>query len=125
MPEWALRELERGRFDVVVWRVTAEDLDSRRRRLWQIRARTRSPLSVVDRDPQAAQVDLEAGTDQWLLDVYPAEALGAIRAAVRKSSPFAGTISDRIELLGVGAARPGETGPATPGRTHPLLTRQE
>jgi DNA-binding response OmpR family regulator len=100
-PESALTELERRKFDLVIWRATVEDAARRREILFEIRVRTHSPLIMIDGGADTAQPDLEGGADQWLPDPFvPGALVGAVRAALRRSA-YPTAITERYELRGI------------------------
>jgi DNA-binding response OmpR family regulator len=101
-PELAFPILDRRRFDLVVWGVPALFPGRRAEVIPELRLRTEAPLVVVDAGLDMAQIDLEAGADQWVPKPFaPGAFLGALRAALRTAASPTMDIASRIEMQGI------------------------
>jgi DNA-binding response OmpR family regulator len=88
-------------FDLVVWDVSEAPKEHRREAVSELRLRTEAPLILID-GPEMAQLDLEAGADQWLAKPFiPGALVGSIRAALRKSASSIVDIASRVEVRGM------------------------
>ena len=97
----ALRLLGHRRFDVVVWGIV-DPLTDRREAISAFRRRTEAPLVLVDGGLEMAQIDLEAGADQWVPKPFaPGALVGSIRAALRKAPSPIMDVATRIEIHGM------------------------
>ena len=100
-PHHALPVMERRRFDLVVWGLPASRGD-RSAMISEFRMRTEAPLVLIDGGLEMAQLDLEAGADQWLPKPFvPGALVGSIRAALRKSAASIIDIASRVEVRGM------------------------
>jgi DNA-binding response OmpR family regulator len=98
----ALVALERQSFDLVVWGINDGDRDRRLELIGELRIRSEAPLIVLDGGSEAAQVNLEAGADQWLPKPFvPGALVGSIRASMRKSSSAVVRVASRLEIRGM------------------------
>lgn len=101
-PESAFQSLERSSVDLVVWGVAPGDAASRAQLIAEFRLRTEAPLVLVDGGPEIAQLDLEAGADQWLPKPFvPGALVGAIRAVLRKATAPIVQVASRVEIRGM------------------------
>jgi DNA-binding response OmpR family regulator len=97
----ALRALERGAFDLVVWGVPVDSQD-RNTFISELKLRTDSPLVVLSNGFEMAQQDLEAGADQWLPKPFvPGALVGAVRAVLRKSRSPVVPLAALIQVRGM------------------------
>jgi two-component system KDP operon response regulator KdpE len=100
-PDSALRLLEHRRFDVVVWGISVPQTD-RRETISALRRRTEAPLVLVDAGLEMAQVDLEAGADQWVPKPFaPGALIGSLRAALRKAPSPIMDVATSLEIHGI------------------------
>jgi DNA-binding response OmpR family regulator len=125
--EAALSALERQRYDLVVWGVPraagAEEVP-RAETIAKIRARTEAPIIVIDGGTEYAQLNLEAGADQWLPKPFsPGALVGALRAALRSSASSAVSQILRTEIRGM--ALDGARRRLSFGGAEVFFTRQE
>lgn len=101
-PDAAFEALDRSGPDLVVWGVSDEQASHRARLIAEFRLRTDAPLVLVDGGPETAQIDLEAGADQWLPKPFvPGALVGAIRAVLRKSTNPIVQVASRFEVRGM------------------------
>jgi DNA-binding response OmpR family regulator len=101
-PELAFSMLERRGFDLLVWGVTGDETGRRVEIIGELRLRSAAPLVVVDGGVAVAQVDLEAGADQWLPKPFaPGALVGSRRAALRKSDRSMVPVASRAEIHGM------------------------
>ena len=102
-PDRAFQLMERQRFDLVVWGVSSDtERDHRQVVISEFRMRTEAPLVLIDGGLEMAQLDLEAGADQWLPKPFvPGALVGSIRAALRKSASSIIDIASHVEVRGM------------------------
>jgi DNA-binding response OmpR family regulator len=123
-PEHAFPLMEHQSFDLVLWGLPDWQMDDRRRVISELRLRTEAPLVLIDGRLEMAQLDLEAGADQWLPRPFvPGALVGAIRAALRKSASSIIDIASRVEVRGM--VLDGKRRKVTFGESQVGLTRQE
>ena len=101
-PDGAFPVLERRRFDLVVWGVSPPPSNRRREVIGELRHRTEAPLVLVDAGLEMAQLDLEAGADQWVPKPFaPGALIGALRAALRKAALPVMDITSSVSIHGM------------------------
>jgi DNA-binding response OmpR family regulator len=123
-PDHAFAMMEQQRFDLVVWGLSPGQCDSRSAIISELRLRTEAPLVLVDGGLEMAQLDLEAGADQWLPKPFvPGALVGSIRAALRKSASSIIDIASRVEVRGM--VLDGKRRKLTFGESQVGFTRQE
>ena len=100
-PASAFRVLDGRRFDVVVWGISAS-LTDRRETIAALRSRTEAALVLVDAGLEMAQLDLEAGADQWVPKPFaPGELVGSLRAALGKAPSPIMDVATSVEIQGM------------------------
>ncbi len=103
--EAAVAALKRRRFDLVIWGVpetSGLDAAHRAETIDEIRSWSEAQLIVIDGEPNVAQINLEAGADQWLPNPFaPGALVGALRAALRRSASSKGPQILRTEIRGM------------------------
>jgi DNA-binding response OmpR family regulator len=120
----ALAALEKRGFDLVVWGVPATGTNHRQAAISELRLRTEAPMILIDGGLEMAQLDLEAGADQWLPKPFvPGALVGSIRAALRTSASPVVDIATRIEVHGI--VLDGRRRELTFGDSQAGFTRQE
>jgi DNA-binding response OmpR family regulator len=120
----ALPVLDRRRFDLVVWGVEDDWHGRRTEVISELRLRTDAPLVLVDAGTASAQLDLEAGADQWLTKPFvPGALVGSIRAALRKAAAPNISFGARLDIRGM--RLDGEQRTLSFGERSTSLTRQE
>jgi DNA-binding response OmpR family regulator len=120
----AFPEMEHQGFDLVVWGVSDTNENHRREIISELRLRTEAPLILIDCGPEQAQLDLEAGADQWLPKPFvPGALVGSIRAALRKSASSIIDIASKFEVRGM--MLDGKRRKLTFGQSQVGFTRQE
>jgi DNA-binding response OmpR family regulator len=101
-PRGAFPALDRQKFDVVVWGVSALEQDHRSQVISEVRLRTEAPLVLVDGSVEMAQLGLETGADQWVPKPFvPGALVGSVRAALRKSASSIMLVASRLEIRGM------------------------
>jgi DNA-binding response OmpR family regulator len=101
-PDLAFPVLERHRFDLIVWGVSAPPYDRRIEVIPELRLRTEAPLIILDEVDETAQFDLEAGADQWLHKPFaPGALVGAVRATLRRSASSIIDVASHVEIQGI------------------------
>jgi DNA-binding response OmpR family regulator len=99
-------------------------LNNRSEMISELRLRTDAPLVLIDAGPATAQLDLEAGADQWLSKPFvPGTLLGSIRAALRKAASPNISFGARLEIRGM--VLDGEQRTLTLDARQASFTRQE
>src|SRR6267378_8243187 len=61
-----LAALDRARYDVIVWGVPVPTPERRRASIAELKLKTDAPLVLLASGFEMAQLDLEAGADQWM-----------------------------------------------------------
>lgn len=123
-PGVAFRALQRQTVDLVVRGVGAADQSRRAQVISELRLRTEGPVVVIDDGAESAQLDLEAGADQWLPKSFlPGALVGAIRAALRAATVSAMPLAPRFEIRGM--VLEGDRRRLLFGDAEVLFTRQE
>jgi DNA-binding response OmpR family regulator len=123
-PLLALAVLDRRQFDLIVWGVEVDSAARRPDVIAELRLRTDAPLVLVDAGSGTAQLDLEAGADQWLAKPFvPGALVGSIRAALRKTSSAQLPLRARLEVRGM--TLDGEARTLSLGSRQSDFTRQE
>jgi DNA-binding response OmpR family regulator len=98
----ALPALEQETFDLVVWGVAATDVRERGDVVGELRERTAAPLVLIDGGSEMAQLDLEAGADQWLPKPFvPGALVGSLRAVMRNWGASVVQVPLRVEIRGM------------------------
>lgn len=101
-PRDAFALLDRHSVDLVIWGVSVRNAHSRGEVIGGLRHRTEAPLVMVDAGLEAAQLDLEAGADQWLPKPFvPGALIGSVRAALRQATTPFMDVGARIEIYGM------------------------
>ena len=101
-PDLAFPILERQRFDLVVWGISTRPPNRRGEVISELRLRTEAPLVLVDAGLEMAQLDLEAGADQWVPKPFvPGALIGSLRAALRKAASPDMDVVSSVELKGM------------------------
>jgi DNA-binding response OmpR family regulator len=101
-PDRAFGELDRQRFDLVVWGVSPGHAPRRREVIAEVRLRTDAPLVMVEGGSDMAQFGLEMGADQWVPKPFvPGALVGSVRAALRKASTPVVLVASRVEIRGI------------------------
>jgi DNA-binding response OmpR family regulator len=123
-PDAGFSQLERQGFDLVVWGISAVNPPRRGEVIAGLRLRTQAPLVLVDGGLEMAQLDLEAGADQWVPKPFaPGVLIGSLRAALRKAaSPILDVVSN-VEIQGM--VLDGRARRVTFADREVLFTRQE
>jgi DNA-binding response OmpR family regulator len=126
-PKPAISALERRRYDLVVWGVPETSglgATLRAETIEEILSRSEAPLIVIDSGPDVAQINLEAGADQWLPKPFaPGALVGALRAALRRSA--ASTVPQILRIDIRGMVLDGDRRKLSFGGSDVYFTRQE
>lgn len=82
-----LEALKHNRYDLVIWASAAAAAGDRRVTIGELKLRADAPLILLGAGFDDAQLDLEAGADQWLPKPFvPGALVGAVRAALRNAA---------------------------------------
>jgi DNA-binding response OmpR family regulator len=100
-PDSAVTLLEGKRYDALVWGVASGAPARQVEVISELRRRSEAPLVVIDGGDDVAQLNLEAGADQWLPKPFvPGVLVGALRAVLRRRT-VAHQVGSRLEVRGL------------------------